>query len=161
MWFVLNSFIWRQIQIQLDRMKGISEIIATILMLMITLAISGTAYVFISGAFTQQIQGLELIDAFCQGGTPDVVNLILRNSGTNAIATSGVSITQTAPADDDGVPPPGPASPNKIWVGGVTSIQPGVTATLQEACEGSGSRTCVYRVLPPAGRTVVAAVTCN
>lgn len=142
-------------------MKGISEIIATILMLMITLAISGTAYIFISGAFTQQTQGLEIIDAFCQDGTPDVINLILRNLGTNAIATSGVSIIQTNPADDDGVPPPGPADPNKIWVGGVTSIQPGTTATLQDACEGSGPRTCIYRVLPPAGRTLVAALTCN
>lgn len=142
-------------------MKGVSEIIATILMLMITLAISGTAYIFISGALTQQTQGLEIIDAFCQDGTPDVINLILRNLGTNAIVTSGVSITQTTPADDDGVPPPGPADPNKVWVGGVTSIQPGVTATLQDACEGTGPRTCIYRVLPPAGRTVVAALACN
>ena len=63
-------------------MKGISEIIATILMLMITLAISGTAYIFISGAFTSQIQGLEVVDAYCQDGSPDVVNLIMRNLGT-------------------------------------------------------------------------------
>lgn len=142
-------------------MKGISEIIATILMLMITLAISGTAYIFISGAFTQQTQGLEVVDAYCQDGTPDVVNLIMRNLGTNAISTSGMTIVQTNPADDDGVPPPGPADPNKVWVGGITSISPGTIATLQDACEGSAPRSCIYRVLPPAGRSIIASVSCT
>ena len=142
-------------------MKGISEIIATILMLMITLAISGTAYIFISGAFTQQTQGLEVVDAFCQDGSPDVVNLIMRNLGTSSTPTSGFTITQTNPVDDDGVPPAGPAAPNKVWVGGITSIAPGTTGTLTDACESSGPRTCIYRVLPPIGRSIVASVSCT
>ncbi|MEK6909843.1 MAG: archaellin/type IV pilin N-terminal domain-containing protein [Candidatus Aenigmatarchaeota archaeon] len=142
-------------------MKGISEIIATILMLMITLGISGTAYIFISGAFTQQTQGLEVVDAYCQDGTPDVVNLIMRNLGTVAMTTSSFVVIQTNPADDDGVPPAGPATPNKIWVGGITSIAPGTTATLQDACEGNNPRSCIYRISPPAGRSIVASVSCS
>lgn len=142
-------------------MKGISEIIATILMLMITLAISGTAYIFISGAFTQQTQGLEVVDAFCQDGSPDVVNLIMRNLGTSAISTNGVTVTQTSPPDDDGVDPPGPAAPDKRWVGDITSIAPGTSGTIIDACEGSSPRTCVYRVLPPIGRSIVASVSCT
>jgi len=142
-------------------MKGISEIIATILMLMITLGISGTAYVFISGAFTQQTQGLEMVDAYCQDGAPDVVNLIVRNVGTVAMTTSSFVVVQTNPADDDGVPPAGPAAPNKVWLGGITSIPPGTIATLQDACEGANPRSCVYRITPPAGRSIVASVSCG
>ena len=142
-------------------MKGISEIIATILMLMITLGISGTAYIFISGAFTQQTQGLELVDAYCQDGAPDVVNIIMRNLGTVAVSTSGFAVIQTNPADDDGVLPPGPAAPNKVWAGDITSIAPGTTATLQDACEGNNPRSCIYRISPPAGRSIVASVSCG
>ncbi len=137
-------------------MKGISEIIATILMLMITLAISGTAYIFISGTFTQQTQGLEVVDAYCQDGSPDVVNLIMRNLGTLAITTSGITVMQTNPTE-----PAPPENPNKAWVGGLTSISPGTTATLQDACESSGPRTCIYRVLPPIGRSVIASISCT
>lgn len=144
-------------------MKGISEIIATILMLMITLAISGTAYIFISGAFTQQTQGLEAVDAYCQKtGAIDIVNIILRNLGTTAISTSGMTITQTNPPDDDGVPPAGPdPAYYQKWVGGITTIAPGVSATLTDACEGSAPRSCIYRILPPAGRSIIASVNCN
>ncbi len=60
-------------------MKGISTVIATILMLMITIGLAGTAYLYISGAFTQQLQGLELVDEFCQGGTTAVITF--KNSG--------------------------------------------------------------------------------
>ncbi len=137
-------------------MKGISEIIATILMLMITLAISGTAYIFISGAFTQQTQGMEIVDAYCLDGTPDVVNLVMRNLGTITIATSGFTVTQTNPTE-----PVPPEAPNKVWTGGITSIAPGTTSTLQDACEGSNPRSCIYRVIPPAGRSIVASVSCT
>ena len=137
-------------------MKGISEIIATILMLMITLAISGTAYIFISGAFTQQTQGLEIVDAYCQDGTTDVVNLVMRNLGTSGITTSGVAAIQTIPTEPDP-----PLEPNKKWVGDITSIAPGTSATLQDACESSSPRSCIYRIVPPAGRSIVASVSCN
>ena len=137
-------------------MKGISEIIATILMLMITLGISGTAYVFISGAFTQQTQGLEMVDAYCQDGAPDVVNLIMRNIGTVAMTTSSFVVIQSNPTE-----PAPPLAPNRAWVGGITSIPPGTIATLQDACEGAGSRSCIYRITPPAGRSVVASVSCS
>ncbi len=119
-------------------------------MLMITLAISGTAYLFINAAFTQQTQGLDLVDAFCQESASDTVNIILRNIGTSAVSTSSVTISQTSPA--------GSVSP--VWVGGVTSINPGTTATVTDVCESSGARSCIYRILPPSGRTLTATVTC-
>lgn len=84
-------------------MKGISEIIATILMLMITLAISGTAYIFISGALTQKTRALNLVDAFC---TETSGTIAVRNDGPDVIRAAEQSIipvdescTEPAPAD--------------------------------------------------------------
>jgi len=60
-------------------MKGISTVIGTILMLMIVIGLSGTAYLFISGALTSKTATtFELIDS-----VNDTV--IIRNSGTQPI----------------------------------------------------------------------------
>ena len=121
-------------------------------MLMITLAISGTAYIFISGAFTQQTQGLEVVDAYCvqHNSTHDNATLIVRNLGTTPIDTSVITIAQTSPS---GVT-------SAVWT--PTTINPGSSATLVEFCELSGSvRSCIYRVIPPAGRSIVASISCS
>jgi len=133
-------------------MKGISEIIATILMLMITLGISGTAYLFISGTFTQQTQGLELVDAFCiqDNSTHDNATVIVRNLGTVTVDTSVITVTQTSPS--------GPT--NVAW--NPTTIPPGTSATMVESCElGGSARTCIYRIIPPAGRSMIASISCT
>ena len=133
-------------------MKGISEIIATILMLMITLGISGTAYIFISGAFTQQTQGLELVDAYCtrHNLTHDNATIVVRNLGSVTVDTGSIIIAQTAPSTQLDVE----------W--NPTTIVPGSSATFREFCElGDRVRNCVYRIIPPAGRSIVASVSCS
>ncbi|MEM7827359.1 MAG: archaellin/type IV pilin N-terminal domain-containing protein [Candidatus Aenigmatarchaeota archaeon] len=131
-------------------MRGISTVIATILMLMITIALAGTAYLYISGAITQQMQGLGLVDAYCvqHNSTHDNATIIVRNLGTEAVSTNTITIVQSSP--------PGPVNVN--W--NPTTINPGSSATMVEFCEGSGDRTCVYRIVPPAGRSVQATVNC-
>lgn len=124
-------------------MKGISPIIATILMLMITIALAGTAYLYISGAFERQIQGIELVDSYCTGGT---VSFVIRNLGTTPITT--LTCSQTAPAGDT------------CSFSGV-NIAPGGTQTLTDTCSGSGGRSCVYRITPPVGRSIQATVFCS
>ncbi len=131
-------------------MKGISTVIATILMLMITLALAGTAYLYISGSFTQQIQGLELVDSFCTGTS---VTIVLRNVGTDTI--SAFTCTQTAPSGDAGAPCTATASSQSL------TIQPGQSANFVDTCSGATPRTCVYRLLPPSGRSAVATVSCS
>ncbi|MEM5807595.1 MAG: archaellin/type IV pilin N-terminal domain-containing protein [Candidatus Aenigmatarchaeota archaeon] len=142
-------------------MRGISTVIATILMLMITIALAGTAYLYISGAFTQQLQGIEAVDQFCAGGTQ--ARITLRNLGTNALtyvngsctgtgntrSCGSISVTRT----DGGMP---------SLSGDKPTIEPGTTATLiDNSCTSSGTpRTCVYRIVPPAGRSVQATVNC-
>lgn len=144
-------------------MKGISTVIATILMLMITIALAGTAYLYISGAFTQQLQGLEALDSFCSGGVQ--ARISIRNVGTSDISffngpctlsgtvwsCGSVRITRTAGLGVAGIG------------GDDTTIAPGTTATISDSgCTTTGNpSTCVYRVVPPSGRTVVATVSCT
>ncbi len=63
-------------------MKGISDIIAMLLMLVITIAIAGLAYGFISGAFTARTRAISLSDSFCVGTTGTA---IVRNDGRDVI----------------------------------------------------------------------------
>lgn len=63
-------------------MKGISTIIATLLMLIITIALAGMAYTYISGVFTARTRTIELVDSFCVGTTGSA---IVRNLGPDTI----------------------------------------------------------------------------
>jgi len=148
-------------------MKGISTVIATILMLMITIGLAGTAYLYISGAFTQQLQGLELVDEFCSGGTTAV--LTFKNSGTNTITydadacgdggvgianCGSITVRRTSPSTDFPATQP---------TGNAATAEPGVLVTLTDtSCTTAGTpRTCVYRLTPPGGRSVTASVGCT
>ena len=125
-------------------MKGISTVIATLMMLLITMALAGMAYMYISGVFTAQTQGIELVDAYCVGGT---VNVTLRNIGTLNVNTAQIACTQTAPT-------PGSCSLNPS-----TTISPGnqTQLTLSTTCSGN----CAYRLAPPAGRAIQVVVSCT
>jgi flagellin-like protein len=75
-------------------MKGVSAIIATILMLVITIGLAGTAYVYISGMLTgKTATTISIIDYSCAAGTNvNVINLVISNDGTADIpgAANGV-----------------------------------------------------------------------
>ena len=154
-------------------MKGISTVIATILMLMITISLAGTAYLYISGAFTQQIQGLEVVDSFCSGGT--AAKISFRNIGTVGIgfvngvcnpaagntATCGnIGVTRTSGAGTASLG--GGANPTASPAA-TTTVDSGVSDTLTDSICASGGtpRTCVYRITPPSGRSIVATVSCT
>ncbi len=71
-------------------MKGISAVIATILMLMITVAMVGLAYMYISGIFTSRTaQSLSLSSIDCAGGD---IHVMLKNDGTEDIEESDIKI---------------------------------------------------------------------
>ena len=69
-------------------MKGVSAIIATILMLVITIGLAGTAYVYISGMLTGKTsKTISIIDATCDGAT-NTAQVVISNDGTqNILAT--------------------------------------------------------------------------
>ena len=75
-------------------MKGVSAIIATILLLMITIGLAGTAYVYISGMMTGKIsKAISVIDAKCTlnatGSRYGIISLVVSNDGTDPIVNSG------------------------------------------------------------------------
>ena len=131
------------------RLKGISAVIATILMLVITIALAGTAYFYISGIFTTQTQGIEVADAFCNSNNQ--TTFVIRNLGTNPVIS--VTCVQTGPSTDT------TCSPGFTGV----NIAPGQTQTFSNAdtCTGTQSRFCQYRFSPSTGRTIQTQVSCG
>ena len=121
-------------------MKGISTVIATILMLMITIALAGTAYLYISGSFTTQTQGLEVVDAFCANRVN--ATIAFRNIGTNAISFASGLCSGT------GVSPCGSITvvrtsggPTMKLSGSDTTTEPGTTGTIVDGEDPVGGDT--------------------
>ncbi len=80
-------------------MKGISTVIATILMLMITIALAGMAYMYISGIYTARTGVVLAVDesSFCNTSTTGNLNIYVRNDGTLKTTLDLVTITGTKP----------------------------------------------------------------
>ena len=77
-------------------MKGISVIIATIILVVITIGLVATAYIYISGLITSSTaKNIELVHAFCyKNETTNKydMTLIVKNIGTTKISTSNISV---------------------------------------------------------------------
>jgi len=76
-------------------MKGISAVIATILMLMITIAMAGVAYMYISGIFTQQTGTITDIDESATSCTSTTITVYVRNPGTIAFNKNLITVSGT------------------------------------------------------------------
>lgn len=82
-------------------MKGVSAVIATILMLLITIALAGTAYLYITGVFTSRTAvalSIDGISSTCTAGGN--LSIVVKNDGTTAASftqaavSTGTIITQ-------------------------------------------------------------------
>jgi flagellin-like protein len=111
-------------------MKGISAVIATILMLLITIALAGTSYLYISGVFTSKTSVSLAIDP-TSSCTASVFTVAVRNDGTGV--ASNVQIDVTLP---DGTSMPTICSIAKINAGSTNST----------ACPVSGGGSGLYEV---------------
>jgi hypothetical protein len=68
-------------------MKGISTIIATIMMVVITIGLISVAYLYMSGLITSRTtQNIQLVDAFCRASDKHIIALV-KNIGTTSIST--------------------------------------------------------------------------
>ncbi len=73
-------------------MKGVSTVIATLLMLIITIALAGLAYTYISGVFSARTAVVfDIIEATCPA---DYITVTVRNDGTSPSGQILVSATQ-------------------------------------------------------------------
>ena len=91
-------------------MKGISAVIATLIMLIITIGLAGLAYSYISGVFTSKTSVVLSVDGSSYCNSTHIIAYI-RNDGTT---TSG-AVTVTA-YDSNG---------NQIGTGSIASIASG------------------------------------
>ena len=80
-------------------MKGISAVIATILMLMITVAMVGLAYMYISGMFASRTaQAISLSSVDCAGGD---IHVMVKNDGTESITLTDIDVFVDSGAVND------------------------------------------------------------
>ena len=101
-------------------MKGVSEIIANILMLIITIGLAGTAYVYISGMMTTKMEKtVSVLDAACNGTH---ITLVVANDGTDTIAAADLTIYINNQVSPTGLP--GPLNPRDTEV--ITDLSTGV-----------------------------------
>ncbi|MFH7860690.1 MAG: archaellin/type IV pilin N-terminal domain-containing protein [Candidatus Aenigmatarchaeota archaeon] len=130
-------------------MKGISTVLATILLLMITLALVGMAAGFIFGWWGRAQQVVEQVgEGKCsEVAGEDIVTITLRNPSPTSPVT--VDIVQTAPSTDTKIK--NSETGNQEVDKFTKTIEPGQTYDFQDVCGGSGDRSCVYKVTPPTG----------
>ena len=74
------------------KMKGVSPIIAIILIIVITLGLAGVAQVYIRGIFAARSAVIELIDSYCENGNGAAV---IRNSGITTISSGSIVVIKT------------------------------------------------------------------
>jgi len=72
-------------------MKGISTIIATVLLLIITISLVGTAYMFMSGMLTSKIsKPISIMGGSCN--RTNHITLVISNDGTDPIEEDDIMI---------------------------------------------------------------------
>jgi flagellin-like protein len=136
-------------------MKGISTVIATILMLMITVALIGVAWGFISGIFTGKMAiSLSLSDFECPNSTH--FHFWVTNDGTSKTGTVRISVT--APDGSDALnTTAGPCLISSIGAGPGTTAD--VWCTRAEGKDAGGYKvTLSHSGIPPVRAPVYCAI---
>ena len=133
-------------------MKGISPIISIIILLLITVSLAASAWMYISGYWSGlTATGVEITSTICSGGTTAVI--YVRNIGTTNInLTNGLDIERV---DNAGRTPSYTYDPEIIG--------PGETGKIKDTnCTASGiQQRCSYDVVHvPSGRLYQAYTTC-
>lgn len=145
--------------------KGITPIIAIIILLLITIGLAATAWTYLSGFLSGYTRSLSLIDSYCTGSS--TANIILRNSGTEAIAlgASACSLSGTSTAcggltitRTDG----GNLNSASISPSSGTLAPRGTLTFTDSGCTSSGTpMVCTYRFISGGTGATVASIPCG
>ncbi|MHA2065803.1 MAG: archaellin/type IV pilin N-terminal domain-containing protein [Candidatus Thorarchaeota archaeon] len=147
--------------------KGITPIIAIIVLLLITIALAGAAWTFMS-QYTGQLtsKNIQMIDAYCQSRTNATV--VLKNIGTDTITVGTCSslgdISGTsATCGDFTISRTDGAAPMDGLFSTATALAPGSTLAFTDAgCTVIGTaQSCSYRFLVGGVAPVPTTVTCS
>jgi len=129
--------------------KGITPIIAVIILLLITVALAGLASTFLSWYFSgMTAQSLQLVDYSCVNTNARVV---VRNAGTSTInmaSCSGAGTPSYTCSDMTVLKTTGNTVSGIGFGWSATSIPPSSLATFNDSC---GSTTCTYRFTTTTG----------
>jgi hypothetical protein len=115
-------------------------------MLMITVALAGAAYMYISGMFSSAKQCILIVDKYCT--TTSGASFVIRNICTENITADTITVTRTSPAGN-------PSALTCCPYG----IPPRTTRTYSDTNCPSGSQ-CSYRFLAPTGQAIEDSVYC-
>lgn len=95
---------------------------------------------------------IEIVDSYCCEGCAEPYSqavIVIKNIGTNVIDVNDITLLQTSPSSIVS-----PTWDKKL-------VQPTDTVTVKDICEGSGGRSCVYKVIPPAGESQDVTIYCT
>ena len=110
-------------------MKAITPVIAIIVLLLITVAISGAAWTYISGYWSGMVdKQIEVTDAFCVG--TNQAKIIVRNIGNNPLTTGDITVMNKTSGTD--------LTDKVLWTSQVSPPDYGLVMHL-EFEEGSGT----------------------
>lgn len=124
-------------------MKGVSAVIATILMLIITIALAALAYGFMQGVFVTETQGIRIMEVWCVQAVADTMGVQFRNIGTEIIAANTITWRQTSPQAD---------TSSGTLVHAQMESQAVIVINNFDTCTGTGARSCAYVFTPPIGQ---------
>ena len=142
----------------LKGLKGVSAVIATVLMLVITIALAGTAYLYFTTTLSGTTQGITAIDNYCDGGGN--VTITVKNIGTNPI--NSITCTRLSATTQSPCTPVTPQQGFAIITAAAPILPGNVTVVSSiDSCPGTGARYCNYRLTPSAGRVEPVSVSCT
>ena len=129
-------------------MKGISTVVATLLMLIITIALAGLAYSYISGIFTARTAVVLAIDKADCDPTTNAITVALRNDGTSPINLNAITLSGTK-ADGSAIPSTTCAASGTLSAGGTVTCSNTLTGsdgtnTIKASGGGSTATGTVY-----------------
>jgi len=147
--------------------KGITPIIAIIILLLITIGLAATAWTYLSGFLAGYTKSLQLVDSYCMGAATS--NIIMRNTGPDPVALSaapGCSIvdgtisvtcgTLTITRTDGGTFSTASINPN------AGTLQALSTLTFTDGCTTAGTpKICTYRFVTGGTGATVVSIPCG
>ena len=129
-------------------MKGVTPIVAIIILLLITIALAGAAYTYLQQYFQSTTgKNVQIVDAVCTSG--GIANLILKNIGTQDITLTSCTSFDTGDTSENCGDITFIKSEGGDWTTTATNITPntgiprGSSATFKDYC---GSF-CSYRFI--------------
>jgi flagellin-like protein len=122
--------------------KGLTPIIAIIILLLITVALAGAAYSYMT-AYWSSLTGdnIMVISSFCTGG--NTANILVRNAGTSTATLANIVVLDTL----TNLPVENPDG-SKNWTSldgteWITTLDPGETGKFNATCTDY----CIYRFI--------------